>query len=1075
LLTQDGPIGDESGPFTRFDDYKTDFQGGFTASVDIYLDTAWALGSGFDYSVAASRQNGGHLRDFIFHVTKDTSSGQLLIGASNNTNFEPVENLEAGNHGTVAATGWYTFTQTFRDAGDGSLAVDFEVRDAAGNVVFTETRNDPADTLAGIVGGNRYGWFTNIDVAGGIAVDNVSLTPLDNVGYVNEDDLAGGNDGTAPLDATVISNHLGVDWGADDANPGAAGHDRTLTFTAQTVTDLNARNLTSAGDPVTFSLNGDGTELTATADALGTPRAIFTVSLSDLADGSYTFSLIDTLDHGAAGSDALSFDFGFTATDSDGDSVDGSFTVAVQDDVPVIGAPVASSVDEASVQSVAASDVTLVAVLDGVSYTFSAVAGSPFMTVTGGALAGPTEVTASLLASLSGGSLVGIGNITASDPNLSVGGSGTTVLLGGGGIGGSYRFSFADPADATALRDFLTTIKTQGLFNELFQDSPRVTSSGSLDISWGADNEDIGNGNFSQDAPGGTGDRSVTFTDATTAANNVVDATGTPLSLTSGGVALSYTLNGAGTVLTAKAGSETVFTVALDDDAAGSYRFQMEGTLDHPAAGADDLQLFFTFTATDSDGDTATDSFNVAVTDDVPVILTPSDSNLDADVLVTPDALDDTVSGSLGIDWGADDANPTSGSGLGDRAVGFTDDLTAANNVTVEHNGGAVVLTSNGEAVNFGFIGATLVGYTGGDVTLNQVFTVALNDATGTYDFTLLANLDYVGLASAADNVIDLSFDFTATDSDGDMDSGNFTVSVDDTSPVRVFDENGDLFGTYGTIAAGLAATADGYTVRILPGTYSESDLAVDHAITIIGQGSVVVDAAGGNGFVLGNIGALGTVEFQNLTIVDASGSGIVANGSTVLGTLDIDNVTVNGSARNGVEVHNNGVANVEISGSNFTNNGDGTSGGDGALIFYQYNGAATITNVTITGNGAGNPFPPAGPPTQTGSQTGIQFRGDTGNLGTVTIEDVTIDGSHSRQPIGFFNYDDVNGLTMTNVTVNSDSTGFGTAINFDGIGGNIDYTNVAGPAPSLMASQRHISLSTAMLLLSRAKPARMC
>ena len=434
-----------------------------------------------------------------------------------------------------------------------------------------------------------------------------------------------------------------------------------------------------------------------------------------------------------------------------------------------------------------------------------------------------------------------------------------------------------------------------------------------------------------------------------------------------------------------------------------------------------------------------------------------------------------TTSNSYPFGESADTSQLSSGSGLGDRAVGFTDDLTAANNVTVEHNGGAVVLTSNGEAVNFGFIGATLVGYTGGDVTLNQVFTVALNDATGTYDFTLLANLDYVGLASAADNVIDLSFDFTATDSDGDMDSGNFTVSVDDTSPVRVFDENGDLFGTYGTIAAGLAATADGYTVRILPGTYSESDLAVDHAITIIGQGSVVVDAAGGNGFVLGNIGALGTVEFQNLTIVDASGSGIVANGSTVLGTLDIDNVTVNGSARNGVEVHNNGVANVEISGSNFTNNGDGTSGGDGALIFYQYNGAATITNVTITGNGAGNPFPPAGPPTQTGSQTGIQFRGDTGNLGTVTIEDVTIDGSHSRQPIGFFNYDDVNGLTMTNVTVNSDSTGFGTAINFDGIGGNIDYTNVAGPAPSLMASQRHISLSTAMLLLSRAKPARMC
>jgi hypothetical protein len=45
----------------------------------------------------------------------------------------------------------------------------------SGNWIFTEVLNNSADTIPGEVGGNRYGWFTNIDIAGGIAVDNVEL------------------------------------------------------------------------------------------------------------------------------------------------------------------------------------------------------------------------------------------------------------------------------------------------------------------------------------------------------------------------------------------------------------------------------------------------------------------------------------------------------------------------------------------------------------------------------------------------------------------------------------------------------------------------------------------------------------------------------------------------------------------------------------------------------------------------------------------------------------------------------------------------------------------------------------
>lgn len=177
IFAQTDADGGLTGPFTRFDGYRSlSNDQGFTTEIKIYLDPgAWADGEGFDYSVAANRQSGVHLRDFIFHVTQDTSSGDLIIGASNNTNFDPREDLELGNFGEVTEAGWYTFEHTFFEAGDGSLAVSLTVRNEDGVVIFNEVLNNPADDYSSDFGGNRYGWFTNIDVAGGIAVDDSAL------------------------------------------------------------------------------------------------------------------------------------------------------------------------------------------------------------------------------------------------------------------------------------------------------------------------------------------------------------------------------------------------------------------------------------------------------------------------------------------------------------------------------------------------------------------------------------------------------------------------------------------------------------------------------------------------------------------------------------------------------------------------------------------------------------------------------------------------------------------------------------------------------------------------------------
>ncbi len=155
----------DSGPFSRFDGYRDEWPGEWVSEIDVYLDPSWAAGTGFDYSVSANGTDNNHQRDFIFHVTKDTSTNELLVGGSNNSNFAVREDLENINHYVVTSAGWYTLQHVFRDDG-GTLAVDLRLLDDEGNVLFTETRNDPTDLIPSEVGGNRYSWFTFITVDG---------------------------------------------------------------------------------------------------------------------------------------------------------------------------------------------------------------------------------------------------------------------------------------------------------------------------------------------------------------------------------------------------------------------------------------------------------------------------------------------------------------------------------------------------------------------------------------------------------------------------------------------------------------------------------------------------------------------------------------------------------------------------------------------------------------------------------------------------------------------------------------------------------------------------------------------
>lgn len=160
----------------------------YTTSLDIYLDVngGFANDTRFDFDSAISQSDAGNsfLRDFIFNAGFYDSSdvtgpgagtNRFIISASNNSqpgsafaknpDKDPI---------SIATTGWYTFQQDFTDDG-GVLKVVMSILDSDGNLVHQWDLSNPADLVASIVGGSRYGWI-DANQFDFLAIDNASLT-----------------------------------------------------------------------------------------------------------------------------------------------------------------------------------------------------------------------------------------------------------------------------------------------------------------------------------------------------------------------------------------------------------------------------------------------------------------------------------------------------------------------------------------------------------------------------------------------------------------------------------------------------------------------------------------------------------------------------------------------------------------------------------------------------------------------------------------------------------------------------------------------------------------------------------
>ncbi|MDQ2082928.1 VCBS domain-containing protein [Xanthobacteraceae bacterium Astr-EGSB] len=149
--------------------------------------------------------------------------------------------------------------------------------------------------------------------------------------------------------ARAISGALGIDWKADIGNAGLA--DRALVFRGidesgpdpVVARDANGHAITSGHQAVyyhvTTGIDGQPMLVAYTGeDATDSAHWVFTVSLDDVTT-TYRFELFKPLDHspetGAGAEDDIVLGFDFTAIDADGDPVDGSFTVTIDDDAPV--------------------------------------------------------------------------------------------------------------------------------------------------------------------------------------------------------------------------------------------------------------------------------------------------------------------------------------------------------------------------------------------------------------------------------------------------------------------------------------------------------------------------------------------------------------------------------------------------------------------------------------------------------------------------------------------------------------------------------------------------------------------
>ena len=229
-------------------------------------------------------------------------------------------------NGTALTFGGDGYSQAI-DIGDGSIKVK-----ADGNYSFTA--DDPTvSPVAPIVA-----TYTVTDGDGDTATANIAFQVTDANGptggtstaTVDDDGLLGGNPAITPddIDANVGEIPLSLS---------EAIYNGTLAFTSGGDTPvsigfaaMNAQTGLVGTETVTYGWNAGTNTLTAT----GSRGALFTVQVTNPATGAYTVNLLDNVLHVAGGNETSApvVPLTYTITDNDGTSAEGTLNVTFNDD-----------------------------------------------------------------------------------------------------------------------------------------------------------------------------------------------------------------------------------------------------------------------------------------------------------------------------------------------------------------------------------------------------------------------------------------------------------------------------------------------------------------------------------------------------------------------------------------------------------------------------------------------------------------------------------------------------------------------------------------------------------------------
>ncbi|AYO11596.1 retention module-containing protein [Vibrio campbellii] len=624
---------------------------------------------------------------------------------------------------------------------------------------------------------------------------------------VDEDDIP-----SQGSDDTPESNIIGGNFDVTD------GADSIVSFQLDSLTSP-VSGLTSGGQPlelVEFS-NSNGV-IEYRAYVQGTMDTVFKLTLNGSAD-SYEFELLGALDHPVGNDEnSLVINFPINATDFDGDvSNNITLPITVVDDVPAIVKVTDSSqqtVDEddlAGGSDTTSGDSTVLTggfeVVDGADEIASYQV-SDLNSVVSGLTSNGKNIELNLVST--------VGGVTSYEAVIT--GTSTKIFtLSLDANNDSYQFELLGPIDHDAVQgennlviDIPITVTdfdgdTSSSLNlpiTIVDDIPEITSADTLSL----DEDDLVDGSqlTNKDSLEATGNFD-TVEGADTVVSYQLDLTSNPIpGVTSGG--LSVTLvqtavsNNNYTYQGQTPDGNLVFTLELNAD--GSYKFTLEGILDHSVQGEDELTLNLPVFSTDVDGDTAGITLPVSITDDVPTIYDVSISRVEGQGGRTVQLFTDPVEGDL--NYGADGAEITSftadNSGIYFKQNGVDSD-------TIDLNGSDQTV----------FVHKVLDGV---DTEIGRL--VVRTD--GRVTFRPNDDLDHTETDS-----IDFTINVVATDGDGDTSDADVDISVTDrnaqidTSTVLAFEDQGR-----GGVVAGIDSANTQDNLSALDITPAKVDLVIN-------------------------------------------------------------------------------------------------------------------------------------------------------------------------------------------------------------------------------------------------------